>query len=456
MQCDLTYCLPILLRRSPPQNCVLHCRHLCPPTNRQIGCQGWWGGHPSRWSGSRREEGDKEEEEDVTIIDITPSQPVPAARKRSWGVEGPPGEGDHGLPPGGPSVTSPAGPGPASDGCPQALIRRGLGPDTTSVLRPQARQHTGAPLQHPKNLLPWSLVGSESPPPQRSRQPFRLWWPEPGWSIRDVGMVPAPAWGTTRPACGRSIGSPRRGRITPRPQPLIPAPPLFGRRAPQGAVAPDLSLSAPMGTGSAIPEALEERLLSEVPLERQSGRWHTQCTCPVVVWAPTESQFQEAHELLAAVGRWQVPAWDYVHNPDHPKWADKAKSMRFPCPQLGCPKVLSKYLDLKGHYQWEHIGEGPPHCATAPREPSTALQSLQITWTWSTTFSGLGWPGGPEDCGTVTGITSTLPPQPLPQRERGLSNLYMYWGEDWGDTVLGSLYSFTIVILYIYKKNKLV
>ena len=27
VQCDLTYCLPILLRRPPPQNCVLHCRH---------------------------------------------------------------------------------------------------------------------------------------------------------------------------------------------------------------------------------------------------------------------------------------------------------------------------------------------------------------------------------------------------------------------------------------------
>ena len=40
VQCDLTYCLPILLRRSPPQNCVLHCRHPCLLTSRQIGCRG--------------------------------------------------------------------------------------------------------------------------------------------------------------------------------------------------------------------------------------------------------------------------------------------------------------------------------------------------------------------------------------------------------------------------------
>ena len=40
VQCDLTHCLPILLRRSPPQNCVLHCRHLSPRMTQLIGCQG--------------------------------------------------------------------------------------------------------------------------------------------------------------------------------------------------------------------------------------------------------------------------------------------------------------------------------------------------------------------------------------------------------------------------------
>ena len=53
-----------------------------------------------------------EEEEDVTIVSITPSRPTPAARKRSQGAEGPPGEGDRRLPLGGPPVTSPAGPDP--------------------------------------------------------------------------------------------------------------------------------------------------------------------------------------------------------------------------------------------------------------------------------------------------------------------------------------------------------
>ena len=68
-------------------------------------------------------------------------------------------------------------------------------------------------------------------------------------------------------------------------------------------------------------------------------------------------------------------SWDYVHNPDHPKWADKAKSMRFPCPQLGCPKVSSKYLDLKGHYQREHIGgRTAPLCDC----PSGAFNSASV------------------------------------------------------------------------------
>ena len=40
VQCDLTYCLPILLRRPPPQNCVLHCRHLSLRTTRLTGCRG--------------------------------------------------------------------------------------------------------------------------------------------------------------------------------------------------------------------------------------------------------------------------------------------------------------------------------------------------------------------------------------------------------------------------------
>ena len=70
VQCDLTYCLPILLRRSPPQNCVLHCRHLCLLMTKWTGCQERWGGRPSKWNGSRRRRSDEEE---VTIINITPS-----------------------------------------------------------------------------------------------------------------------------------------------------------------------------------------------------------------------------------------------------------------------------------------------------------------------------------------------------------------------------------------------
>ena len=59
VQCDLTHCLPILLRRPPPQNCVLHCRHPSLRMILPIGCREWWGGHPSRWSGRRRRRGMK-------------------------------------------------------------------------------------------------------------------------------------------------------------------------------------------------------------------------------------------------------------------------------------------------------------------------------------------------------------------------------------------------------------
>ena len=251
----------------------------------------------------QEEEGDEEEEEEVTIINITPSRPFPAARKRSWGAEGPPGEGDHRLPPGGPPVTSPADPEPLLMGALWHSLDAVSGQvqpvssafkwGNTQVL-PPAPQET-APL------VPGRFRKPGTPAEQAAIQAAvtRAWVEHQGH-----GRGASPAWGTPRPARGRSTGSPHQGRITPRPQPLVPAPPVSGHRAPRGAVTPDLSLPAPTGTGSATPEALEERLLSEVPLERQSGRWHTRCTRPAVVWAPTDSQFQEAHELLAAVGRW--------------------------------------------------------------------------------------------------------------------------------------------------------
>ena len=242
------------------------------------------------------------------------------------------------------------------------------------------RGHTGAPSSTPSTRFPgpWWVLEARHPSGAGSH---------PGCCDQSVGGAsgvrawcqPCPGDSQTCPdlpvaACGRSTGCPHWGHITPRPQPLIPAPPLFGYPAPQGAVTLDLALPAALGTGSATPEALEERLLLEVPLKRQSGRWHTRCTCPVVVWAPLTAS-SGGHELLAAVGRWHVPAWDYVHDPDHPKRADKAKLMRFPCPQLGCPKVLSKYLDLKGHFQWEHIGgRTAPLCDC----PSGAFNSASV------------------------------------------------------------------------------
>ena len=269
VQCDLTYCLPILLRRSPPQNCVLHCRHPSPRTNWTDWLPGMMGRAPIKAERQQEEEGD-EEEEDVTIVSITPSQPIPAARKRSRGAEGPPGEGGHRLPLGGPPVTSPAGPDP--------LLMGALGHSLDVVsgrIRPvsSALRWGDAPVlppapQAPAPLVPGGFRKPATPAEQAAIQAAvtRVWVEHQGH-----GRGASPTRGTPRPAHGRSTGSPHRGRITPRPQPLIPAPPLFGRPAPQGAVALDLALPAPSGTGSATPEALEERLLSEVPLERQSG-----------------------------------------------------------------------------------------------------------------------------------------------------------------------------------------
>ena len=71
VQCDLTYCLPILLRRSPPQNCVLHCRHLSLRTTSTDWLPGMMGRAPIKVEQQQEEEG--EEEEDVTIVSITPS-----------------------------------------------------------------------------------------------------------------------------------------------------------------------------------------------------------------------------------------------------------------------------------------------------------------------------------------------------------------------------------------------
>ena len=304
---------------------------------------------PIKVEQQQEEEGDEEEEEEeVTIIDITPSRPIPAARKRSWGAEGPPGEGDRRLPPGGPPVTSPIQPRPTSDGCPRALVRRGLGPGTASVLCLQAGEHTGAPSSTPRNHSsgPWWVLQACHPSRAGSHS---------GCCDQSLGRAPG-MWAWCQPHPGDSQAClwqvhwvPPSGPHHPKTSAPDTSSPILWSPSSPGSSHPGLVFVSPyMGTGSATPEALKERLLSEVPLERQSGRWHTRCTCPVVVWALTDSQFQEAHELLAAVGRWQVPAWDYVHNPDHPKRADKAKSMHFPCPQLGCPKVLIQVFGPQG------------------------------------------------------------------------------------------------------------
>ena len=290
----------------------------------------------------------------------------------------------------------------------------------SSALRQRTTQVLPSAPQTSTPLVPGGFRKPATPAEQAAIKAAvtKVWMEQQGH-----GCGASPARGTPRPAHGRSAGSPRLGRTTPRPQPLIPAPPLFGLPAPQGAVAPGLATSAPSSTGSATPEALEERLLLEVPPQKQSGWWHTQCSRPAVVWDPTDSQFQEAYELLAAVGRWQVPAWDYVHNPDHPKCTDKAKSMHFPCPSLGCPKVLSKYLDLKGHYQREHIGgRTAPLCDC----PSGAFNSASVFADHLDLIHNVQWTGvarGSEDCCAVTGITSMPPPQPPPQRKLGFKNL---------------------------------
>ena len=184
----------------------------------------------------------KREEEEVTIINI-PSSPFPSARKRSWGAEVPPGQGNHGLPPGGPPVTSPAGPDP--------LLMGALGHSLDAVL---------GRIQPVSSAFKWGNIQVPPPAPQETtplvpggfRKPTtpaeqaairaamtRVWAEHQG---RGHGV--SPTRGTPRPARGRSTGSPRRGRITPRPQPLVPAPPVSGHQAPWGAVTPDLSLPA--------------------------------------------------------------------------------------------------------------------------------------------------------------------------------------------------------------------
>ena len=234
-------------------------------------------------------------------------------------------------------------------------------------------EHTGASSvpQAPAPLVPGRFQKPTTPAEQAAIQAAvtKAWVEHQG-----QGRGASPARGTPRPARGRSTGSPCRGRTTPRPQPLIPAPPLFASQAPQGAVT-DLALPAPSGTGSATPEALEERLLSEVPLERQSGQWHTRCTRLAVVWAPTDSQFQEAYELLAAVGRWHVPAWDYVHNPDHPKRADKAKfNAVSPAPTRVAPRYFPSTSTSRGTSNGNTLGQDRPLCDC----PSGAFNSASV------------------------------------------------------------------------------
>ena len=163
----------------------------------------------------------------MTIVSITPSRPIPAARKRSWGVEGPPGEGDHGLPPGGPLVTSPAGPDlllMGALGHSLDVISGWVQPVSSAFKRGSTQVLPPAP-QETATLVPGGFRKPATPAEQAAIQAAvtRAWVEHQG-----SGRGASPARGTPRPARGRSTGSHRRGHITPRPQPLIPAPPLFG------------------------------------------------------------------------------------------------------------------------------------------------------------------------------------------------------------------------------------
>ena len=322
-----------------------------------------------------------EEEEDVTIVSVTPSRPTPAARKRGRGAEGPPGEGDHGLPLGGPPVTSPASPDPLLMGAlghSLDVVSGRIQPVSSTLRRGDTPVLPPAP-QAPAPLVPGGFQKPATPVEQAAIQAAvtKAWVEHQG-----RGRGASPTRGTPRPARGRSTGSPRRGRTTPRLQPLIPAPPLFAYPAPQGAAAPDLALPAPSGTRVGHPRGSRgETPLGGSPRETE---WPGGIPgVPTLRWSgppltassrrPTNSwlQWGGGMSLLGTMSTTRTT----------PNGLTRPNQCGFPAPSRGAPRYFLSTSTLRGTSSVSTLGAGPPHYATAPREHLTALQSSRTTWT---------------------------------------------------------------------------
>ena len=97
-----------------------------------------------------------------------------------------------------------------------------------------------------------------------------------------------------------------------------------------------------------------QKLLADVPVEERGKRWQAHQK-PYMPWNPSMSQLQEAHCLLTGEGEWAtlkpvfVPEGDLLCRSASP-------SMRWVCGHGSCQKLVSSFLDGRGHYQSTYLG----------------------------------------------------------------------------------------------------
>ena len=97
-----------------------------------------------------------------------------------------------------------------------------------------------------------------------------------------------------------------------------------------------------------------QKLLADVPVEERGKRWQARQKL-YVPWNPSMSQLQEARRLLTGEEEWATPKPVFMPEGD-PLCKGPSPSMRWVCGHGSCHKLVSSFLDGRGHYQSTHLG----------------------------------------------------------------------------------------------------
>ena len=233
--------------------------------------------------------------------------------------------------------------------------------------------------QAPAPLVPGRFWKPTTPAEQAAIQAAvtRVWVEHQG-----RGRGASPTRGTPRPACGRSTGSPRQGRITPRPAAPDTSSPTLWLPSSPGSSLLRTWLCQPLREPGRPPQRLSrrdsyrrfpsrDRVVGGIP------------GAPALRWSGpplTASSRRPTNSWLQWGGGKSLPGTMSTTRTT-PNGLTRPSRCTSPVPSRGAPKFSPSTWTLRGTSSGNTSGEGPPHCVTAPRERSTVLQSLRTTWT---------------------------------------------------------------------------